>query len=95
MNTFNITGPVQRFPGKAGWHYVELNEEMSSDFRSIVKEKWPALLGAEFTLGTTTWKSSIMPIKDGPLFIALPAKVRKAENIVEGQEVAIEFTIST
>lgn len=54
MNTFNISGPVKRFPGKTGWHYVELDEAMSSDFRSIVKEKWPALLGAEFTVGKTT-----------------------------------------
>jgi hypothetical protein len=93
MNTFKISGIVQRFPGEHGWHYVELEEKLSKDFRPIIKEKWPALLGATFTIKNTTWKSSIMPLKNGPLFIALPAKVRKAEDIGIDQRITIKFVL--
>lgn len=92
MNTFSVSGRVNRFPGKGGWYYVELDDALSEDFRSIIKERWPALLAAEFQINETKWKSSIMPIKNGPLFIALPAKIRKAENISEGDMVAVQFT---
>ena len=34
-----------------------------------------------------------MPIRDGSLFIALPAKVRKAEAIEEDQNIKIEFNL--
>ena len=93
MNDCEITGKVQKFPGKMGWYYVPLQEEMSADFREIVKAKWPALLKAGFTTGKTTWESSIMPIKDGPLFIALPSRIRKAESIIEDSIVTIHFTV--
>jgi hypothetical protein len=93
MNTIIVTGQVKRFPGKYGWYYVELDEDLSKDLRPLLKDRWPALLSAEFTVNKTVWKSSIMPIRDGPLFIALPAKVRKAEGIDEGQIVTIDFRL--
>lgn len=78
MSNLSIKNVVKRFPGQYGWYYVEVDEDISKDLRPILKNLWPALLKAQFTLGKTTWNSSIMPIKDGPLFIALPAKVRKS-----------------
>ena len=94
MNKFRISGIVKRFPGKGGWHYVELDETLSSKFRPLVAERWPALLNASFKINSTEWKSSIMPIKDGPLFIALPAKVRSSEAIEIGQVVEVEFELN-
>lgn len=93
MHTFTVSNTVKRFPGEYGWYYIELDENVSKDFRPIIKEKWPALLNATFTLHDTTWKSSIMPVKDGPLFIALPAKVRKAEGIDLDQKITVEFVL--
>lgn len=84
---------VKRFPGKYGWYYVELDENLSQDLRPMIKDLWPALLKATFSIGEVTWNSSIMPIKDGPLFIALPAKIRKAEKIDEGHTVNIKFQL--
>lgn len=89
MSTLFVTDTVKRFPGKYGWYYVELDKAMSEHLRPALKDVWPGLLKATFTLNKTTWSSSIMPIKDGPLFIALPAKVRKAEKIDEGQNVKV------
>jgi hypothetical protein len=93
MNRFTISGNVNRFEGKYGWHYVELDRQLSNDFRPLIKNRWPALLKATFKINSTKWDSSIMPIKNGPLFIALPAKVRKAEEIKEGQKINIKFEL--
>ena len=90
---FSVHNTVQLFPGKYGWYYIELNDGMSKDLRPILKDLWPGLLKARFTLNTTVWNSSIMPIKDGPLFIALPAKVRKAEKIDVGQNVQVDVEL--
>ena len=93
MSELQQTGIVQRFDGVNGWYYVALDEELSKALRPLVSGLWPALLPAEFTVGSTTWKSSIMPIKNGPLFIALPAKVRKKESIKTDSEVCISFRL--
>lgn len=93
MNTFSVSGKVKRFPGEYGWYYVELEEDISQDLRPLLKSLWPALLNACFKLNKTTWKSSIMPIKDGPLFIALPAKVRKAEDIDVDQIIKVDVDL--
>lgn len=93
VNRFKVSDTVKRFPGEHGWHYIELDQSLSKAFRPLIKEKWPALLNATFTLRNTTWKSSIMPIKDGPLFIALPAKVRKAEGVDIDQKITVTVVL--
>lgn len=93
MNKFLVSDEVKRFPGKYGWYYIELDKATSSDLRPILKDLWPGLLKAQFTLNNTTWKSSIMPLKDGPLFIALPAKVRKAEKIDTDQNIQVKVEL--
>ncbi|PID99055.1 hypothetical protein CSA80_02980 [Candidatus Saccharibacteria bacterium] len=95
MSMYLVTGVVKRFPGKLGWYYVELDDELAEKFRDRIKTIWPKLLAANFTVNQTHWSSSIMPIKDGPLFIALPAKIRKAEKLELGQTVTIEFSIKS
>lgn len=90
---FTIHGTVQRFSGKLGWHYVELDEQVSVDIRPMVKRAWPALVKARFTLGRTEWEGSIMPIKDGPLFVALPARVREKEAISMGDAVSVDVAL--
>jgi len=93
MTRLEVSNHIKRFPGQYGWYYVELEDSMSKDLRPILSSLWPALLKAEFTVESTVWRSSIMPIKDGPLFIALPSKVRKAEGLDVGDKINISFEL--
>jgi hypothetical protein len=93
MNSFEVSDRVKRFPGQYGWYYVELDKGLSKDLRPLLANLWPALLKAEFRINKTSWQSSIMPIKDGPLFIALPAKIRKVEGLDVGNKVTIFFEL--
>lgn len=90
---FKVTGQVKRFPGKGGWYYVELSQDLSQDLRPLLKDKWPQLLSAKFKINSTSWDSSIMPIKDGLLFIALPAKIRDTQNIKLDDRVSISVKL--
>lgn len=50
------------------------------------------LIPISITLGEMNWDSSLMPMGDGTHFIALSAKVRKAENLKFGDGVNLSFT---
>lgn len=89
-----ICGDVQRFPGERGWFYLPLSEELCALLNEDVREAWPALLKADCSIGETHWSGTIMPIKNGPLFVSLPAKVRKAEDIYEGKRVRLNMNIT-
>lgn len=89
MGKHKITGHVERFPGKNGWTYLRFSKQLSEKLRPEVQVAWPALIKAICTLGQSRWKGTIMPIKDGPLFITLPPKIREAESIKLGDRVTV------
>lgn len=88
MDEFQITGSVEIFPQKGGWTFVRVPEiytEMSKDY--AVR----GLVPITARIGTYNWNTSLLPMGDGTHFIALNAKVRKAENIRLGEKVKIYF----
>jgi len=93
METYTLSGTVQRFPGHQGWFYLEVGPDLEPLFRPIVRARWPALLGVDCAVGSTRWRGSMMPIKAGPLFIALPAKVRRVEALEVGAFVVLRFSL--
>lgn len=86
---FTIRGTVKRFDGPTGWHYLPLDVRHSAALRPLVTESWPALLKVTATIGDHAWVATVMPIKDGPLFIAITAPVRKKLGIRVGQALSV------
>ena len=84
------TGTVKKFSGNLGWWYVSV--PWTYDDLGIPKPKW-GLVPAEFTVGKTTWRRSLLPMGDGSLFVALNAKVRRGEDIHEGDVVTIRVKV--
>ena len=93
MDTYVVSGLVQRFPGPKGWTYLELDAALEKVFRPLVQSRWPALVGVDCAIGETSWRGSVMPIRQGPLFITLPAPVRRALSIEVGQEVTVRVAL--
>ena len=88
---FSITAPISKFDGDNGWYYVPFDEADSASFRPLVSSTWPALLKVRARIDDVTWTATVMPIKDGPLFIALTAPVRKRLGLEQGQEVTVRI----
>lgn len=89
MKKFSVKSKVQKFPGSSGWFYLPIPHT----YREFGKKPVWGLVPAEITIGQTTWRKSLLPKGDGTMFIALNAKVRKAENLQLGDEIEVEYTI--
>jgi hypothetical protein len=45
------------------------------------------------SLGESKWQTSLFPNKDGSWFLPIKAPVRRAEGIMEGDELAVELEL--
>ena len=88
--TYTVTGKVRIFPQEGGWVYLPIPQKYADI--GIEPPKW-GLVPARITIGETTWEKSLLPMGDGTLFIALNAKVRKAEQIHIGDTVTATFVL--
>lgn len=84
---------------KAAWHFISLPKDKSEEIKffnenlSHKKRGWGAVR-VEATIGNTTWKTSIFPqVKQGTYILPIKAEVRKKENILVGNEVAVILKI--
>ena len=85
---YRVEADVEIFPQVDGWHYVPVPAEISEDLEGLAER---GLIPITATTGDTTWQTSLLPKGDGTHFIALNAKVRKAESIEFGDRIAVRF----
>jgi hypothetical protein len=85
-DAFIVQGDVDIFPQPGGWVYVRVPHEYTEMTEHLAER---GLVAVTVQVGTTTWKTSMLPMGDGTQFIALNAKVRKAENIEIGDTVSL------
>jgi len=86
QRVYSSTNTVKRFPQKGGWVYVSINQTYTD--LGTKKPKW-GLVPATITVGSTTWKKSLLPFGDGTLFVSLSEKIRTAEKIEVGDTVTV------
>lgn len=89
FDPFEVTHEVLRFDGPDGWFYVPFDEATSAELRPLVTATWPALLKVDAQVRGHRWRATVMPIKEGPLFVALPAAVRKRTGVQAGDRVTV------
>ncbi|MFC6852531.1 DUF1905 domain-containing protein [Aquipuribacter hungaricus] len=83
-----VRGQLERLAGAGGWYVVRLPPGASPaaagwDRRGFVP--------VTVTVGGTEWDTSLMPMGDGTSFLALPAAVRRAEDLDEGDQVSAVY----
>ncbi len=93
--TFRIKGKVVRYTVEpASWYFVYVDAVTTERIRAArTKTVGFQYVPIEATLGTTVWKTTLFPTKEGPYLLALKAKVRQAESIREGQEVGVKVKL--
>lgn len=89
-----FTGSIWYWRGPSPFFFVTVPEEQSDALEAISNEVtygW-GMIPVFAKIGNTEWKTSLFP-KDGLYIVPLKESVRKAENIDEGDEVAVELRI--
>lgn len=96
-NLVTIKGEVWRYPGPAGWHFVNMNRRDSARIRELpwVKTVAWGYVRIKATVGKTSWNTTLFPAKGGIYMVALKAAVRKIENIQPGDIVRIKIALET
>ncbi|MCL1876548.1 DUF1905 domain-containing protein [Candidatus Saccharibacteria bacterium] len=85
-----FSGIVEVCGDEAGyWHIVRVPEKVSGAYKSLAINF--GFIPVTLTVGKSSWSSSFMPAGDGTHIIAVPTKVRKANNIQLGDKISVEF----
>lgn len=86
-STFSFTAKIWKWPGDMGWYFAHVPREY---FEPIRTKYGKGMIKVTATIGKTTWDTSLFPLtKDRSLLICIKAKVRKAEDLMVGDEVHI------
>ena len=86
---FSIAAKVEKFCGKAAWHYIRIPKNISQTICGNSRGMVPV----EVVVHGYKWNTSLLPIGDGDHFIALKKEVREKCKIKLGDSVKIEFKV--
>jgi hypothetical protein len=96
--SYKVEVSVWVYPGKAGWHFVNIPKETSENidfYFHHAKRGWGSL-PVEVTVGNANWKTSIFPEKkSGTYLLPLKSEIRKNEEIKEGDKISIRLEIES
>lgn len=88
---YKIKAKVWRWPGDAGWHFVNLDKKLSEQIRKTYPKGFVKIRAQ---IEKTSWDTSLFPHKlSASYLLSIKSSVRKKEGIFEGDEVKINFKI--
>ena len=88
--TEKFSGVVEVFPECDNpWWFVQVPTKISNPYKPLAGHF--GFIAITINVGKSSWQSSLLPDGDGRYIIALPAKVRKENNIKLGDKISIEF----
>jgi hypothetical protein len=90
MEEYKIKGRVEIFPQKGGWIYVRAPKNITSELIHLADR---GLIPITAQIGNSIWDTSLLPMGDGTHFIALNAKVRKAEGVEIGKMIIVSVKV--
>ncbi len=85
--TFSIHGKVWRYPGPAGWFFLNTGPKVAEEIRffdDIGKVGW-GYIKVTAQIGGTRWDTTLFPTKEKDFLLAIKAQIRKSERIEEGK----------
>lgn len=90
MSGYTVTGRVERFPQEGGWWYVAVPTSITEELEGLADR---GLIAVQATAGSVTWDTSLLPKGDGTHFIALNARVRRANDLDVGDSLTVSFRL--
>lgn len=94
MKKFSFNAEVWRWPGDAGWHFVNVPKSISSKIRENAKKYGAGFVKVEVTIGKTSWVTALFPHKESETYLlSIKKSVRKKEGIYEDSKIKVSFVI--
>jgi hypothetical protein len=87
---FEFSGEVFEWRGPSPFYFVRVPDDMALEIRavsSLVTYGW-GVIPATIRIGSTRWATSLFP-KDGGYLVPLKDAVRRAEDLIVGDEVTL------
>ena len=85
-HTVSFIATLFRYPGKGGWHFAPVPEELSPP----VTHGW-GRTPVTATVDGVTWATSVWRGKDGRTLLAVPARLRGAKGDGDTVSVTLRF----
>lgn len=79
-------GQVGVFDRPGGWHFVPVPEALTHRYGHLADR---GLIAVQAQVGSSSWRTSLLPMGDGTHFLALPATVRRAQHLRVGDPVDV------
>jgi len=89
-----FSGKIWYWRGPAPWFFVTVPAKQSLELKAIlgfVTYGW-GMIPAKVRIGKTEWQTSLF-LKDGRYIVPIKARVRKAENLEEGDDVTVQLEV--
>jgi hypothetical protein len=93
--TIEFSGPIWYWRGPAPFYFVTVPPEQSSELKAIMKAVtygW-GMIPVTARIGNTEWTTALWP-KDGLYVLPLKDRIRKAEDLAEGDSVAAQLEVA-
>jgi hypothetical protein len=87
-------GKIWFWKGPAPWYFVTIPAKQCRGLKaisSVVTYGW-GVIPVHVRIGNTEWTTSLFP-KDGRYIVPIKVSVRKAEQLEEGDDVAIQLEV--
>jgi Domain of unknown function (DUF1905) len=92
---WEFSGEIWHWKGPAPWYFVTVPEEACFELQAtstFVSYGW-GMIPVRVQIGRTEWATSLFP-KEGRYIVPVKAAVREAEELEEGDTVAVRVAIS-
>lgn len=87
---------VWRYEGEGGWHFVTLPADVAAEVRDHVPvRRGFGSVRVAVVIGTSRWQTSIFPdSRSGSFVLPVKEQVRRANDLVAGDRVAVSITVA-
>jgi hypothetical protein len=93
--TIEFSGPIWYWRGPAPFYFVTVPPKQSSELKAIMKAVtygW-GMIPVTARIGNTEWTTALWP-KDGLYVLPIKDRIRKAEDLAEGDSVAAQLEVA-
>lgn len=98
---FEVKGEVRKHEGKAGWLFIDIDKEISSEIFRLTKDMRKGnakkvgfgFIPVQAKLGRSTWDTAVFPNKEQRYLLAIKRSIGRVEGTTEGDHIEVQLTI--